>query len=578
MRSRAIAIVTALVLAGALAGCAISESQPEKRDGGPAFAENIVVASGTLKLPPTPDDSRTAGSLVEAFLQASVGGDEEAATRAAKFLTPEAAEAWQPRQELSVVRTGEIQTSAEGGQLGQYTVTVPYRQIGTMAGDGSFTPFLQPQRTVTFYVQEQDPGSSQWRISSMDPLLPTLMIGERVLQDYYQPTPVYYWDSSNTRLVPDLRYLPLTMPPQQRANRVVEWLLSGPSPMLGQAVRSLRGTTLKSQIVPGGKATVVNLSSNATSEEPEEQLRLMHQLRWTLLLYNDGGPVELQIEGQPQDVDGTTANFRSLDAAAADRRAALFSVVESKLVKAPAEGPQPSVLAAKANANVAYAAVSADHTLAAFVPTTNNRVLTVVSTGEGGKLTERRVSLPGPAGRPAWVPGLNRVLVPAGNRLYSVAIGGRAEEVVLNGVAGTVRSVSVAPDGRRIAVATHQGNAYVAALVGEQGSINGGPEARRVAAGLGVNAAAVAWSSTMQVLVAGSEDGQAALWRVTADGAIVRDESPNEQALIDIVAFPEAASARADTLATSSTEAVFYAFPNKETTPAPLISPVYAGG
>jgi hypothetical protein len=95
-----------------------------------------------------------------------------------------------------------------------------------------------------------------------------------------------------------------------------------------------------------------------------------------------------------------------------------------------------------------------------------------------------------------------------------------------------------------------------------------------------MDAAAVAWASETTVLVAGSVRGanKAALFRATADGAIATDESPDEVALTDVIAFPDrpGASGAGDIVAQTAT-ATFYVFSSSIGNAPDLRRPFYAG-
>ena len=70
-----------------------------------------------------------------------------------------------------------------------------------------------------------------------------LMLSDQALTTYYRIQPIYFWDSTDSALVPDLRYLPLTITSDQRARRVVQYLAAGPSRWLAGACSFRLGTT-----------------------------------------------------------------------------------------------------------------------------------------------------------------------------------------------------------------------------------------------------------------------------------------------------------------------------------------------
>ncbi|HEX6873375.1 MAG TPA: LpqB family beta-propeller domain-containing protein, partial [Micromonosporaceae bacterium] len=290
-------------------------------------------------------------------------------------------------------------------------------------------------------------------------------------------------------------------------------------------------------------AVVVNLSSQAAEDSDQARQNLLYQLRWSLRAYATRS-VELQIEGQSKGTDNT-ANYLAANVAADPTRSPeLFAVARGKVtVQTPPTLTVP-VLNAKANAFVRYAAVSTDHNLAAFVQDRGgSRTLTVVAVKADGSLAERLIKgrLEGKEiGRPVWIPRSGgRLLVPASGRLYLVNASGAAPIDISPRNIGSVTSVSVAPDGRRVALVA-DGRAYVAALPITGGSIDVADQLREVLPNQ-LTAAAVAWTSEVKILVAGRlSEGNAALFRVSVDGAIASNDSPSGQPpLTDVVAYAD---------------------------------------
>jgi hypothetical protein len=574
-RRALLAVVLSVVVT---AGCGVAETRRPVDLGEAAVAGSF--GGGGVKEPSSPDAATDPRSLVNLYLKAGIGDAERAAERVRKFFVPDST--WKPSQNLTIVRL--IAPPSPTIQRSGHLVTVPIQRIGTMSSTGAVDPLPDQRPAVErFTVVRQ---GSQWRLKTA----PTgLMISDTALEELYQPSPVYFWNLERTRLVPDLRYVPLNLPIAERLNQVVDWQLNGPSPLVRDAVVALKpGVKLKERVV-ASDPVVVNLSSGAASKDPKELQRLTDQLRWTLRAHLDR-PIELRIEGQRQNVDGSGGGYLTANAAAVDRAAALFAVGTDKQRVLPRNGLKtPPILNQKANENVSLAGISAEpYNVAAFVGL-NQRSLRVVRIGtseqDQGKVTDEPVSgLPAPIGRPVWIPewGQERrdqFLVPAGGRLYLVDARSNVTQLSLS-VSGAVGSVSVSQDGRRVALAVG-GRAFVGALAVERGSVQVGPELRELVAKR-VVVAAVAWTSESKVLVAGStgSSGKASLFRVSADGAVAIDDSPpDEVALIDVIAFPDrtGGSSGAGDIVARTEEAVFYVF-STSVQPAPdLVRPFYAG-
>jgi hypothetical protein len=577
MRRPAAVVAAALALVLA-AGCGVSATRRPADLGDAAVAAPF--GSGVVKQPPSPDGAARPVDLVTRYLQAAVGEYEQALESVRRYFTPDAT--WKESPGLTVVRVIGDPSETRRNRVGNsYLVRVPMQPVGTLGGDGSVdvsddvTPF-----TATFEVVGQE-TPNQWRLKSA----PTgLMLSDTALESLYQPSPVYFWNLERTNLVPDLRYVPLTMGEKERLDKVVDWQLAGPTTWLAPAVAHRPNVQRKDRVAPIGDRVVVNLSSGAASDDPDELQRLADQLRWTLRIYTTL-PLELKIEDRVQKVDGSSDAYLARNAAALDRVPVLFSVDgEDRKVVAKRGGPV-RILDVEGNRQVSYAAVSAaPYDVAAFVGGGGRR-LTIARTGtseqDTGKITQAPVrGLRGSIGRPVWIPGRNseQFLVPAGGGLYVVDTKRNASAITLRGI-GAVSTVSVSPDGRRVALAAG-GRAFVAALAVDKGTVlRIGPELRELVPGrMTVNA--VAWVSEDKVLVAGADaDERAALFRTTADGAIASDESPAEAAFVDVIAYPSrtGGDSSAGEIVASTAGAVFYVFSRSVEAAPDLNFPFYAG-
>jgi hypothetical protein len=573
-RRVALAVVLSVVVT---AGCGVAETRRPVDLGEAAVAGSF--GGGGVKEPAPPESATDPRNLVELYLKAGIGDAEKAAERVRRFFVPDST--WQPTPSLTIVRL--IGAPSPTLQVSGYLVTVQMQRIGTLSPTTGAVELRADQRpeTARFTVVRQE---TQWRLKTAPP---GLILSDIALEEMYQPSPVYFWNLERTRLVPDLRYVPLNLPVAERLNQVVEWQLVGPSNWLRDAVVFKVGVKLKERVVASADGVVVNLSSGAESDDPKDLQRLTDQLRWTLRAHVER-PVELRIEGQKKNVDGSGGGYLTANAAAVDRPAALFAVDPDKQRVVPRNGLKaPRLLSHKANENVSLAGISAEpYNVVAFVGA-NQAKLTAVRIGtseqDQGKITEAEVGLPAPIGRPVWIPewGQDRrdqFLVPAGGRLYVVDARGRRALLPLS-VPGAVRSVSVSQDGRRVALAVG-GRAFVGALAVDRGSVQVGSELRELAARR-VAVAAVAWASESKVLVAGStgSSDRAALFRVSADGAVAIDDSPAEVALTDVIAFPDrtGGSSGAGDIVAQTENAVFYVFSTTVEEAPDLVRPFYAG-
>jgi len=536
---RLIGLLLAGVTAVAIAGCGISPSQPRHiGDGlvpGPGLGSDQIPPPGPLLGTPTQTVSR--------YFEAAVGGDDAAVQNVQSFLTPNWRSKWVSGQQLTIVRN--LRIDPEGARTGRsVTVTGRYQRVGVLTDQGVLDDVSEQPQFVPFtFTLVEGENPSQWSIDSGPQ---GLLLSDAALGLYYRNRPIYFWDSTGQRLVPDLRYLALTTPPASRPNTIVDWLLNGPSRWLRSAVASLpAGAKLKEAIIKNSdNELVVNLSAATAGAATAEDLqRLTDQLQWSLR--TDSFPaIELRIEDQSKAVDGSADRYLKV-APASNAVAQRFGVADGKLVPLPVGSQNsPAVLASTANRNVVSASVSRDPDRVAFVRRAGNGTLTlsIQRSGEGPlpKPVEVGLGRIDSMSRPAWIPGAtDRLVVAAEGRLYAVTAGGGPSEITPDGISG-VTAVSVAPDGRRIAYVA-QGRAYVAAL-GFGPTVTVDPQRRPLLPGQ-LEAAGIAWTSEDRVIVAGSANGRAALWHVRADGAVAENLSPPDTALIDplidVVAFPQ---------------------------------------
>ena len=117
-----------------------------------------------------------------------------------------------------------------------------------------------------------------WRIS--DPA-DGVLISERDFQANFREVPLYFPDTQEHWLVPDMRWFPYTAPP----TTVVQALLDGPVPWLAQAVTTgaPAGTKLSANGVrTEGLITRIDLAPSVIEATPREKTILYTQLKETL--------------------------------------------------------------------------------------------------------------------------------------------------------------------------------------------------------------------------------------------------------------------------------------------------------
>jgi hypothetical protein len=539
LRRVAIAAAVAVTIVLAAAGCGVSTSGPvDLGDGLVAGAD----ARNAAAVPPLPNDASSDVDLVERYLKAGVeSGPGQPLDRVQSFLTlkGKAALGVDPKNppDPVVIRIVGGPTSSPG-DTSSGTVRVDYVLLGQLTDQGRIDN-LSPDTTVktmTFHVTPAVDNASKLRIDAIANAPAGIVISDDAVGEFYRTQPVYFWDAGNTTLVPDIRYVPVSLAADARAGRIVQWLVDGPSGWIA-AGRLPTGVAVKPSVQIRDGSVIVNLTAQTAAVGEPAIERLYHQLQMSLQDGLGTAMVKLEIDDKPQEIKGSPTDYRHFDASySLPARGMRYDIVDGKVAPATTGGALPAVLAAKENQNVLFAALNRTATMAAYVKASTdgrNRSLVIVRDG-AATVTVSFLAKSADVGRPVWATS-DTLLIPYGGLLYSVSSDGHARDVTPPHV-GEVQAVSMAPDGRRIALVA-DGQAYVTWLSPGDG-LSVGATPRAILTGE-VTAVAVAWISEAELYVAGKS---ATIWRVTADGVIAINLSKTLGGVTptDVVAFPTA--------------------------------------
>ncbi|GAB3139274.1 hypothetical protein GCM10027290_08200 [Micromonospora sonneratiae] len=534
MNRRLLAAATAAtLLATGVAGCGIPDESGVQVDGpGPAQKYGSVDGS-SIKPPERLDSGDDAKQLVTNFLEAAAGETSGAYSRVTNFVEP--SQRGKIREKpgsdvvINVVRlVGDTPQSSYDLKTDTTEVTIRVQQVGLLRADGTLTPPVATESSYRFTIGRAQRGAGEVPAARGLYLLnvpQVLLMSTKALKTYYQAQTIYFWNADRSALVPDMRYLPLVLPRQGRANKVLDWLTNGPSDWLTSAVLRLpEGTNSIGNVLQNGDRIEVNLSSLAGPNEETELDRLAVQLAWSLRDLN--GELELKIRNQTRKTIDDTGAYLLQNPLyrLADRptRYCISGGAVHPLVGADtATGSMPVV--PEFNRNVVSAAFSRDDdgVLAALVTKVGDerRLLTgtgsdVVRTFAEGAQTYRSMSRPvwlksGDAERPVG-------LVVADGKLYRFGDNADLTEVRVPNATGKVTAVAAALDGHRIAFIAG-GALFVAALAVDNGVVTPGP-ARRLVTSLG-ELTSVDWSKENSITLAGVKD-RSAIYEITVDGAL----------------------------------------------------------
>ncbi|HEX7746899.1 MAG TPA: hypothetical protein VF462_16765 [Micromonosporaceae bacterium] len=533
-RRRLLALGLAVALLTAPAGCGIPGHTDVRVDGGghlPGADSGGVVG----REPPKRKDS---GDEVKPFalnfLNAAAGEASTAYERVADFIAPSSRNRLEAGEDcaINVVRLDEERNLTVTTREGSSTVKITVEQVGVLCPNGELQPLVKQQTTYTFVVGKMTTGDVRRADADADGLYvldppPVLLMTVDALASYYDQLTIYFWSKFGRQLVPDLRYLPRSVPAGRRATEVLGWLTGGPADWLKGSVNGFpRGTKPIGNVPENDGRLVVNLAIDLEPVAQDTQLKqLGTQLVWSLSEVYPEGRLELMIRDQSRavfdvqeqkqlnpvyPVQGAVARYSIL-------AGAIYRVVEAGEV---ADSPPP-VAPAQNREIVAADLTRSGATVSAALVTTTGR-LRVGS----GRTTVERFNVSPKAyrqlGQPSWLRSTgspNPVgLITAAGQLYVFGSYATLTALPLSGASGPVSAVSSGLDGRRVAFIAG-GNLYVAALTGVDQSLGVG-QARRVPTSLR-RPAAVAWRDENTLVVSGQDSlGQAALYDVTVDGAV----------------------------------------------------------
>ncbi|RLP96291.1 LpqB family beta-propeller domain-containing protein [Micromonospora sp. CV4] len=514
------ALGAALLLGGA---CGIPASSDVRVDGKGGTATEAGSNNGGRSEPPT----RTAsGSDIDAFvrnfLDAAAGEPDRAYERVKLFVAPEHQSKLQEKKgsevALNVVRLREAVFTGNSDLT--TTVKIKVQQLGLLRSNGTLAPPVATETGYEFRVRSAAFGGDDERagLYVLDPPN-VLLLSDNALQQYYQDESIYFWSSDGSRLVPDQRYLPASVPDERRVNEVVKWLVGGPSDWLRPGVVGLPDRTeLVNNATGAHNRWEVNLDMSGDDQTQID--RLITQLAWSL--GDLRGELALKIRNNALPVQDLEARRNS---------EALYPITEGPQRFGVYEGAiRPLDFAGEPSGAVPLSGEVNRNIVSAGLARAEGRILAamVVNSGKG---RQRLAVGTGPAlnrsgkdyasiSRPVWLrtvdsrPG--RGLVVADGRLYRFDEAAGMYQVPLNLPTPEVTAVAASLDGQRVALIAG-GRLYVAAVNLDGGGVSIGPPRALVTSLTGLSA--VDWSGEGRLVVAGSA-GQPAIYGISVDGAL----------------------------------------------------------
>lgn len=486
---------------------------------------------------PQPNVTPVAGAdprtIVTDFLAAGLLADA-GHSAARQFLTTLAARKW---QDNTAVVVDEAQTgnafNAEHRAFDpvsdkRATIQVTGHLVGQLDSSGTFSPTLKSlgtgdEETFTFTL---DKTAGQWRISQLPP---GVLLSAAQFSGAYNICKLYFFDSTEKYLVPDLRYT--TLRGQSLASWLLQNLLAGPRPELAQSVLDEVPDQIGKPSVTLGDPTVVEIPG-ITQLDRAGRDGLAAQIAYTLSQFPlEGGAFTLTDSGRPITIPATssasfsTSDFRPLNPDSTISTAEPYFIRDGAVISGETGKPLAGYLGQSAR-GLSSIALQHDPSGALLVAGVAGGWLEL---GTDTKLT--RVSLPaGPLSQPEWRPHASPaevwIGVGSGGAVYRVVAGQRPHPVSITSPVGglplgQVLALRFSPDGVRLAAVVRAPSGSAAAWVGSV--VTSGNDVRiesfePVTPAL-LMVSDVAWDGAVKLLmVAQAPNSEAEIWKTYSDG------------------------------------------------------------
>jgi hypothetical protein len=477
----------------------------------------------------TPQPGAGPFDIVNTFVLAGVDADAGHST-ARQFLTNTAARKWQDNPTVILDETNVGDATISGDTA---TVAVSGRRVGMLDAGGIFSPTLKgmgagDEETFNFRLTRV---GGQWRIEQLQP---GVLISQAAFAAYYRLRKLYFFDSTETILVPDPRYSPLEGQPL--ASWLLNQLLAGPRPELAQSVLNEAPDQVGKPSVQVGNPIVAEMPGTAQLDAAGRN-GLAAQLAFTLGQVQFAG-AELQLTDSGKTVrvpaaSGALFSTANFTAASPDnvvpgvrgyfvRYGALFDDTGVAV-------PNPLGQQARNFSSVAVRRTSSESLQVAGVTAAGQFVI-----GDEHKLSTIKLPVPA-ASRPDWRPYADDVWLGAGDRgaIYRITNGQSPRPVSVSSQVGglplgKVIALRLSPDGVRVALVIRGQNGRGTAWVGSV--VTSGSDVRvdslEPITPPAMTVTDLAWSDpTRLLLVAAAPGAEAKVWQVLSDGSQLAGET-----------------------------------------------------
>ena len=460
---------------------------------------------------PTP--GQEADLLVREFYSAAaIPSSDYGAARS--FLSPEAAQNWDPEESMRIVDLIEL-TSQNTTRPDQRAFTVRGSVIGSIASGGSYVPENSGYETTIRMEQVDD----EWRITD----LPDGVVFERTeLRNHYQPLPVYFYRQTGGVLVTDRRWLFGSQNPLDA--QLITLLLAGPSSRLAPATTN---------VVPDDAAFLgfengVYNFAGMQNMSPEDRLRFAAELVWTLSHAGIQEPYTVTADGAPlvENLETmTTDDFAEYNPRVASNSVApLYALHEGDILQVSANAAEPVAGGLGDGGNIESADITADGVIAA-VRREGDESRFIFGDIEGDieeGLSAETISRPTfeNAGQSAWT-------VVDGDEVMRVVRSPQTGELTttrvittdLDSIEGEISVIRLSNSGAQAAMIIG-GEVYIGVVERERSGDFRLTNIYTPASELGGTALSLDWQADGS-LVVGTSTQEAPVWRVEQDGSSV---------------------------------------------------------
>ncbi|MGF7238119.1 MAG: GerMN domain-containing protein [Frankia sp.] len=478
-----------------------------------------------LRVPAQPAPGTGPGQLVEDFLEAASGQEDDPAV-ARDYLAPDTT--WDPAAGTVVYQpdtTGSLTRFRAGPGPNRGTVAVTVHQIAVIEVDGAYRRSVRDTH-LTFGVSRRPGGD--WRVSSVPRGTGLVLTDTDVLRDFREAT-VYRVARGRDSFVPEAVELPV--PRAALAGAIVRSMMGPPGDWLAPTVRTLlpTGTHLADAVTLVSGTVTVDLSQEATGLSDADRDLFAGQLAASMRSISVVTGVRLLLDGRralPGDGTLDVTSYALPGTAPPDGTGVL--VKDGRLVAGSGGGGRSTDDRPEGTLPGATAALAGERSLAAPALSADGRIAGLRITSAGADLVTARAGSaarigygPGPLSAPTWVPGIGAAVAVRGGPAKVVVVPARGPAVTAGlgppgELPGPIWTIRASPDGARIVAIV--GTTHRTLYQGRITVVKGVPTfAAWQALGLppGLTAADdVGWSDGLDLVVLGHQGIRTVLWTV----------------------------------------------------------------